>query len=140
MRLSGLVCVAAGALLIVGCGGSESEDTTEPAEVDLVAPDEFAERLADPKALVINVHVPYEGEIAGTDLFVPFDEIGSSEALPADRDRPLVVYCRSGNMSAQATADLVEAGYRDVTDLEGGMAAWAEDGRAIQVLPEHADP
>lgn len=104
--------------------------------VDLAGPDEFAERVADPEAVVINVHVPYEGEIASTDLFVPFDEIVSSPQLPSERDRALVLYCRTGNMSADAAADLVDAGYTDVTDLEGGMVAWEASGRAIEVLPE----
>ena len=36
-----------------------------------------------------------------------------------------------GSMSATATADLVDAGYTDVTDLEGGMVAWQAAGRAI---------
>lgn len=113
-------------LALVGCGG-DSEDgvgTVPVAGVDLVAPDEFAERMTDPDAVVVNVHVPYEGEIAGTHLFIPFDKIASSAELPADHDRTLLVYCRTGNMSATATADLTDAGYTDVTDLRGGMVAW----------------
>jgi rhodanese-related sulfurtransferase len=134
--------IAGGLVLLVaaGCGGADEETGTtggEPA-VDLVGPDEFAERVADPDALVVNVHVPYEGEIAGTDLFVPFDEIASSPRLPSERDRPLVLYCRTGNMSAEAAAALVDEGYTDVTDLEGGMVAWEASSRAIEVVPERA--
>lgn len=84
------------------------------------------------------LHVPYEGEIAGTDLFVPFDQITSSDQLPDDHARPLVVYCRSGNMSAEATADLVQAGYTDVTELRGGMLAWQEAGRPIESVEDRA--
>jgi rhodanese-related sulfurtransferase len=106
--------------------------------VDLVDPDEFAARMDDPEAIVVNVHVPYEGEIQGTDLFVPFDEIVSAGELPDNHDRPLLIYCRTGNMSAAATADLVEAGYTDVTDLDGGMVAWQATGRAIGVAPSRS--
>lgn len=91
--------------------------------------------MGDPEAVVVNVHVPYEGEIPGTDVFVPFDEIASSDELPEDRERPLLLYCRTGSMSASAAADLVDAGYGDVTHLEGGMAAWRADGQTVEVDP-----
>lgn len=131
--------------MLAGCGDDDSggSDAGEGgaaapvAAVELVAPDEFAERMTDPDAVVVNVHVPYEGEIAGTDLFLPFDEISSSTRLPDDHERPLLVYCRTGNMSATATAELVEAGYTDVTDLEGGMVAWQAAGRPIDHDPDH---
>ncbi len=39
----------------------------------LAAPAEFETLLGDPSATVINVHVPNDGEIEGTDLLMPFD-------------------------------------------------------------------
>jgi rhodanese-related sulfurtransferase len=129
-------------LPFVGCGddgnGETTDDARPVADVDLVGPNEFAGRIADPEAVVVNVHVPYEGEIAGTDLFVPFDQVASSDQLPSDHDRPLVVYCRTGDMSATATATLVDMGYTDVTDLEGGMVAWSAAGRPLEQVPAHA--
>lgn len=133
-RARGLVATAGPLFVILGaCSGGGEESV---ARADLVGPDEFAARMDGPEAVVVNVHVPYEGEIPGTDLFVPFDGIASSDDLPAGRDRPLLVYCRTGNMSADATADLVEAGYPDVTDLQGGMVAWQADGRTVETDPE----
>jgi rhodanese-related sulfurtransferase len=147
---SALAAAAVLLLALAGCGsdgddsdsgdsGDSGDRTVPAAEVDLVAPDEFAERMTDPDAVVVNVHVPYEGEIAGTHLFVPFDEIASSTVLPADHERPLLIYCRTGNMSATAGADLIDAGYSDVTDLDGGMIAWQATGRSIDDVPDHAD-
>ena len=78
------------------------------------------------------MHVPYEGEIAGTDAFIPFDDIaGHADALPDDKDAPLYIYCMSGRMSAEATPDLQELGYTNVIDLEGGMEAWQAAGLGI---------
>ena len=40
------------------------------------------------------------------------------------KDRPIVVYCRSGNRSSRAAAFLVEHDFEDVENLTGGMNAW----------------
>ena len=111
---------------------STSTSTTgAPASV-LVDPDEFARRLEEPKTVTINVHIPNEGNIAGTDLEVAFDQISASTELPADLTTPLAVYCRSGNMSATAVEDLQAMGYSDIVELRGGYEAWVEAGRTLE--------
>lgn len=88
--------------------------------------------LEDKDFPLINVHIPYEGEIESTDEFVPFNEIESNlDKFPADKDAKVVVYCRSGSMSAQAAQTLVELGYSDVWNLDGGMIAWENSGRTL---------
>ncbi|MGK2949645.1 MAG: rhodanese-like domain-containing protein [Acidimicrobiales bacterium] len=82
--------------------------------------------------VAINVHTPNEGSIAGTDLTIPFDEISTSNELPADRDTPLAVYCRSGNMSEGAVDDLENMGYTSIVELDGGFNAWTEAGRPLE--------
>jgi rhodanese-related sulfurtransferase len=74
---------------------------------------------------LVNVHIPYEGELPDTDLFIPYDQIADHQAeLPA-KDEPIVLYCRSGPMSTQAAKVLVGLGYTRVYELEGGFNAWA---------------
>ncbi len=49
------------------------------------------------------------------------------------RDRPYLVYCKMGQRSAQAVAMMVEAGFPDVTNLQGGIVAWLEaNGPVVQ--------
>lgn len=103
---------------------------------DLVAwgresPAKFAATIALDRFVVINVHVPNEGEIAGTDLTIPYDSIASAKTLPADRSTPIALYCRSGRMSTIAARALLNAGYTNVVELAGGMNAWTGAGRVL---------
>ena len=104
--------------------------TTTSGPHRLVGPAEFEALLQDSSATVINVHVPYDGEITHTDLFLPFNAIGPAR-LPVNRAAELLVYCRSGNMSAIASTRLVKLGYTNVVELDGGMQAWTESGRRL---------
>lgn len=48
-----------------------------------------------------------------------------------DRDRPVVVYCRTGNRSEMAVAALGAAGY-DVVKMDEGMVGWSEAGLPLE--------
>ena len=47
------------------------------------------------------------------------------------QDKPVVLYCRSGNRSGQAAQILEQAGYTQIYDL-GGIVAWAEQGYPVE--------
>lgn len=88
-----------------------------------LGPADFAARVSS-DAFVVNAHRPYDGEIDGTDAFIPYDAIAGDGRLPADRDAEILLYCRSGRMSGVAAEALAEEGYVNVAHLEGGMDAW----------------
>lgn len=118
-------------------GATSSSARTAGAAVAALPPAKFDSMLADDDVLVVNVHVPDEGSIAGTDVAIPFDEVRDRSAeLPQDLGASVAVYCKSGRMSAQAVAVLRDLGYTDVVELRGGMDAWAADGR--ELLPAAA--
>ncbi|PXY17566.1 rhodanese-like domain-containing protein [Prauserella sp. PE36] len=127
--------MAAVALLGVGgcAGGGETEPSVAaPVSISLLAPDEFAKAIADPARIVINVHVPFEGALPGTDMMIPFNEIERRlSELPSDRTLPIAVYCMSGRMSADAARALKGLGFADIVDLDGGMRAWQASGRTL---------
>ena len=98
----------------------------------LIGPDEFATAIGESDRTTINVHVPFEGDIAGTDLSIPFDRIAEqADQLPTDRGAPIALYCRTGPMSATAAEALKSLGYTDVVELKGGMKAWQASGRPL---------
>ncbi|WP_441958197.1 rhodanese-like domain-containing protein [Mycolicibacterium houstonense] len=138
MCIGALAVVAA--MSLTSCGspsGAPSVTSTEVAATSvvlhrLVGPDEFASAIAESDRLTINVHVPFEGDIAGTDLSIPFDRIAQqADRLPSDRDAPIAIYCRTGPMSATAAEALRSLGYTDVVELKGGMKAWQASGRPL---------
>lgn len=81
----------------------------------------------------VNVHIPFEGNIASTDLSIPYDEIEQSLGLlPADKNAKIVLYCRSDRMSNIAAKSLVGLGYNNVWNLDGGMVAWEQAGLSLE--------
>lgn len=135
MMMKLMAALIVGTAVMVGCTSTASNSSVSPTPgtpsgiVTLLAPADFQSSITGADVFVVNVHIPYEGEIAGTDAFIPFDEIQERAAeLPADKSAPLYVYCRSGRMSAEATPDLQRLGYTNIFDLDGGMRAWEEAG------------
>jgi rhodanese-related sulfurtransferase len=51
-----------------------------------------------------------------------------------NKDLPVMVYCRSGGRSGRAGAFLIENGFREVYDLDGGITAWLEEGKPVKMV------
>lgn len=135
-----LTAVAVTAACSTGTTASEESPSSMPATtavshtaaaVRLLDPAEFGAAIAGDR-VTVNVHVPDQGSLPGTDLAVPFDQITARAAeLPRDRSTPLAIYCMRGNMSAIAGQELTAMGYTDVVELRDGMEAWQAAGRPL---------
>lgn len=134
--------VALPALAAACSSGGTGEVTTAPAPTDLgqeveaaggsymnVTPEELRSMLSADDFLLVNVFAGDIGEIEGTDLFIPYDQIeGRVSELPSQHDSEIVLYCRSGRSSSIAATTLVGLGYTNVWNLDGGMIAWEGAG------------
>lgn len=82
---------------------------------------------ADNPPVVVDVRTCGEREangFIGSALHIPLSELPArSGELPADR--PLVLHCAGGHRSSIAASLLRRRGFRDVSDILGGYAAWA---------------
>ena len=97
-----------------------------------VSPVELQSMLVNKDFTFINVHIPFEGNIAQTDLSIPYDQIDQNLGkLSSDKNARIVLYCRSGRMSAIAAQTLINLGYTNIWNLSGGMAAWEQAGLKI---------
>lgn len=94
-----------------------------------VSPEEFYRMIQEKDVFVIDVHVPEQKHIPGTDAWIPYNRIEEfSDVLPKDKTTKILVYCRSGHMSKMAASKLAEMGYENIYDLDGGIDAWIKKG------------
>ncbi len=121
----------------------ENGTMTEPAASRPISPEELAVRLAAREAggddfLLIDVREPWEAELAsipGSQL-VPMQTLWTSaESGMTPPEEPVVLYCHIGGRSSMLAQRLVELGWPDVSDLTGGIAAWAD--RVDPVMPRY---
>lgn len=97
-----------------------------------VSPREFYKLMQNENAFVIDVHVPEQKHLNGTDVWIPYDRLEEMQnLLPQDKNTLILVYCRSGHMSKIAASKLAEMGYRNIYDLDGGIIAWQKAGLPI---------
>jgi rhodanese-related sulfurtransferase len=90
---------------------------------------ELKRRLdAKENVFVLDVREPHEVPIAN--IGAPLIPVGDLEKrigeLAAEKDRNIVVHCRSGARSQKAALILKNAGFTHVENLAGGILAWAD--------------
>jgi len=94
----------------------------------IVTPQQLADMMAKEDVYLVNVHVPYEGEIPGTDAFISYSDIASKlDKLPFG-DLPVVIYCRSGVTSGIAAQAMAAGGAPPFYELQGGYMGWQAAG------------
>ena len=106
------------------------------AKVSLISPQELQEELqksGDRATIHVDTSQEFSrGHIPGA-RWVPrgWLELQIGEAVPA-KDTPVAVTCSQGQLSILAASTLSQMGYRNVSVLDGGMAAWLKAGLAVE--------
>ena len=100
-----------------------------------VTPAQATQLINREDALVLDVREPGEygaGHILGA-RNLPLANVDQRGAELAKRkDRPVIVYCDSGNRSGKAAAALKALGYTRVLNLAGGLPAWQQAGMPVE--------
>jgi rhodanese-related sulfurtransferase len=121
-------------LFVLGCTNGKLEakkdalDLTKSSYKNMTT-DELNEQLKNNDFTLIDVHIPEQEHIKGTDAFIPYDEIENQlDKLPSDKNSKIVLYCRTGRMSEIAAQKLAEKGYTNVYNVVGGKVEWDKKG------------
>ena len=106
-------------------GTPNAAPETEKPEYKKITPQEAMEMISD-DIIILDVRTQEEyneGHVRNA-VLLPHNEIAeSSEAILTDKNKTILVYCRSGGRSRLAAEELIELGYTKVYDF-GGIIDW----------------
>jgi UPF0176 protein len=99
-----------------------------------VSPDEWNKLIDSPDTLIIDTRNHYEVEVGtfpnaidpGTDSFREFPDF-AAQLSDENKDRPLAMFCTGGIRCEKAAALMLELGFRDVNQLQGGILNYLEN-------------
>ena len=115
------------AALLSGC--STSSDAI--ADVDVA---EAQQIVDDGNAVIVDVRTPEEfaaGHLPDAiNINVESSDFGT-EVATLDESAETLVYCRTGSRSGVATDQMAKLGFTDMSDLQGGIEAWAAAGETV---------
>lgn len=116
--------------------GVRGQEAPPPAAAEITV-EELKARLDRGDApFILDVRNPEEfqiGRLPGSTL-LPLPQL-AERWKELDPQREMVVHCKSGGRSAKAVAFLQSQGFRKVTNLKGGILAWAE--RVDPTVPKY---
>ncbi len=125
--------LTAAVLLLSACGSSS--DTA--SKLQLTSVSEVAGIVASPPdgLVILDIRTPEEfaaGHLAGAINIDYYASDFESKLGALDLEQPYVMYCNSGNRSANALPLMDSIGFREVYELDGGIQAWYSAGQPIE--------
>ncbi|PKA83585.1 rhodanese-related sulfurtransferase [Ulvibacter sp. MAR_2010_11] len=129
-----------------GCKETTEKDTSEIASeasvasesqviLKILSPQEFEAKIGlDSLSQLVDVRTVEEyndGHLSFATNYSITDEDFQKNAVSLVKERPVYVYCKSGGRSARASKLLVDLGFTQVYDLQGGITAWQAAGLPV---------
>jgi len=135
IAISFLAIFLVSSLFLAGC--SEILAKKEPVQLSV---EEVAEILKSQKVsyTILDVRTKEEFDAGHLDtaVLIPVDDLEARYSELA-KNKPVIVYCKSGSRSAKAAAILVSKGFSQVNNMTGGITAWT--GKGYPVIVENTD-
>jgi rhodanese-related sulfurtransferase len=111
-------------------------NSTLKGEAKVVSPEEMKILLKLDDVQLVDIRTPKEfkeGFIANAQNINFFSPSFDEDIKKLDKQKPVILYCRSGRRSAKCTKKLLEAGFMKIYDLDGGIEEWKHDGFSTNV-------
>lgn len=124
------IFLSLGILLCVACSCVKQQEG-----ILVVDSNRFEEQMKESTSQIVDVRTPEEfaeGHIANaTNMNVIGDDF-EKQIETLDKEKPVMVYCKSGGRSAKAASILKEKGFKNVYDLDGGILGWQDAKKPIE--------
>lgn len=125
-------------LSIVSFAMTMSCNEDSKGEIKLVTPEEMLSLIDSKDVQLVDIRSEKEyksgsiGEAQNIDFNSPtFDK----DISKLDKNKPVLLYCRLGVTSAKCSKKLIEAGFIQVIELEGGITQWKFKGYDVKAQP-----
>jgi rhodanese-related sulfurtransferase len=100
--------------------------------VQVIGVAKYEQKMAEPNTQLIDVRTPEEyseGHLVNAiNIDVNADDFDAKVAS-LDKEKSVMVYCKMGGRSAKAATRLKELGFKNITDLDGGITNWKSENK-----------
>lgn len=121
-------------ILFVVMSLSSCQDTSKNDAIQVVTAEEMQTLLELDDVQLIDVRTPEEYADGYIENFQNIDFLSATfdeDILELDKNKPVILYCRSGGRSAKCAKKMLEAGFVKIYDLQGGISKWEHDGHEV---------
>ncbi|MEH6406246.1 MAG: rhodanese-like domain-containing protein [Leeuwenhoekiella sp.] len=115
---------------VYSCANKPKKDNT----LEVVSVSEMKELMKLDEVQVVDVRTKPEfesGHIKDAQNIV-FDENFKEKIATLDKTKPIVVYCQKGGRSSKCAQIMMESGFQEIYDLDGGLSKWVYDSETIE--------
>lgn len=101
----------------------------------LLSPSDFETKMASTSGQLLDVRTADEfgiDHLANATNLDIYSEKFDSEINKLDKQKTYYVYCQRGGRSANAGKKLRKSGFKNVYELDGGIASWTKDGKPVE--------
>lgn len=119
----------------IGCDIADSKGV-----IKLVTVEEFKELDALRDVQLLDIRTPEEyksGYIEGYRNMDYLSDTFKEEMETLDKSKPIVIYCRSGGRSGRCATLMLEIGFKEIYDLEGGIIQWKAENNPVIINSEN---
>ncbi len=94
----------------------------------------YEKKMTQPDVQLVDVRTPEEFSEGHLENAINIDDTADdfdAKVVGLDKEKPVMVYCKSGGRSARASARLKELGFKNISDLEGGITNWKSENKPV---------
>lgn len=140
-KILSITIIASLIIALSACGTDKNREDAETALqktslLQTVSAEEFSNAMrdnADHLLLDVRTQEEYDTSHLIDSTLIAVQELSSRvHEIVEWKDKPVFVYCRTGNRSLTASKILRDAGFTNIYNLEGGITSWIQNGFAVE--------